>query len=60
MSDDRPKDCITRTAYAGGAGLAFGLAAGGIVATWADVPLVIRNQAWPAFRATGREVLNGT
>ena len=57
MSSERPQDCVTRTLYAGGTGLAVGGIVGTMVANWQDVPKVIRNQSWPAFVATGSSSL---
>eukprot|EP00884_Botryococcus_braunii_P000033 jgi/Botrbrau1/1002/Bobra.114_1s0040.1 len=55
MEDDRrPEDCFTRTGIAAGTGLLAGGFLGGVKANWSDVPLVLRDQPWPALVRTGR------
>lgn len=60
MSEGRPQDCVSRILYATLGGAGSGAILGAITANWSDVPRVIRNKSWPAFKQTGplRMLLN--
>ena len=48
-------DCTSATLRAAATGAAAGAVAGAIKSNWGDVPLVLRNQAWPALKRTGAD-----
>lgn len=53
MASERPQDCVSRALLGTATGAGFGAILGAITANWSDVPKVIRNQSWPAFKQTG-------
>lgn len=50
---ERAEDCTSRIIAGAGSGFATGAIMGAITANWSDVPLVLRNQPWPALKRTG-------
>lgn len=55
---ERADDCISRIIAGAGSGLAAGAIMGAITANWSEVPLVLRNQPWPALKRTGEQFKN--
>lgn len=45
--------CTTRVLHSTATGAAAGGIAGAILSNWGDVPVMLRNQAWPALKRTG-------
>lgn len=54
---ERADDCISRIIAGAGSGLAAGAIMGAITANWSEVPLVLRNQPWPALKRTGEQLI---
>lgn len=51
-------DCMSATLRAAATGAAAGAVGGAVKSNWGDVPLVLRNQAWPALKRTGADQHN--
>lgn len=60
MAVERQTDCLSRTINGTAAGGVFGAILGAVTANWSDVPKVIRNKSWPAFKQTGQSVVSNT
>jgi len=45
--------CTTRVLHSAATGAAAGAIGGAILSNWGDVPVMLRNQAWPALKRTG-------
>jgi hypothetical protein len=46
-------DCLSRALTGVSTGYVAGAIGGALTANWSDVPLVLRNRAWPALLRTG-------
>ncbi len=55
--DGPPDDCVGRIVNAGAMGFAAGAIGGAVTANWGDIPVVLRNQAYPALKRTGESLL---
>jgi hypothetical protein len=57
MATERADDCVSRMIAGGTSGFAAGAIGGAITTNWSEVPLVLRNKAWPALQRTGERSL---
>ena len=57
MATERADDCVSRMIAGAASGFAAGAIGGAITANWSEVPLVLRNKAWPALQRTGDRAL---
>jgi len=54
MAAERADDCVSRMISGAASGFAGGAIGGAVTANWSEVPLVLRNKAWPALQRTGQ------
>ena len=55
MAAERADDCVSRMISGAASGFAGGAIGGAVTANWSEVPLVLRNKAWPALQRTGQQ-----
>ena len=55
MAAERADDCVSRMIAGATSGFAAGAIGGAVTANWSEVPLVLRNKAWPALQRTGQQ-----